>query len=256
MVGAEATFSTYQQFVRRVCLDVGRKEAFIVRPSYARVREALERGEVDVAFVCTGTYLHSLRDKSMRLLVQPVFRDSLDYRCLVIVPAQSSAATLDDLRGAVMAFTDSESNTGCIVPCATMLTRGLDPKSYFRKVVFTGSHDRSIMAVAHSVVDGAAVDSLVWHSALRQDPELARRVRIIWQSEPFGPPPVVVSAMIDPALETSLRKALLAMDKDPAGHEILSELGIERFELPRPQCYETAMTLYEDFERRGGMSWP
>src|SRR3990172_7740525 len=157
MVGAEATFSTYQHFVRRVCLEVGRKEAFIVRPSYARVREALERGEVDVAFVCTGTYLYSLRDKSMRLLVQPVFRDSLDYRCLVIVPAQSSVRTLDDLRGAVMAFTDAESNTGCLVPCATMLTRGLDPKSYFRKVVFTGSHDRSIMAVAHSVVDGAAV---------------------------------------------------------------------------------------------------
>jgi len=61
---------------------------------------------VDIAFVCTGTYVHSLQKKRIRLLVQPEFEEPLEYRCLVIVPAKGKAETLGDLRGKVMAFTD------------------------------------------------------------------------------------------------------------------------------------------------------
>ena len=256
MVSAEATFSTYRRLVQRICRDVGRKEAFIVRPSYATVREALEQGTVDVAFVCTGTYVHSLRKKRIRLLVQPEFEGSLQYRCLVIVPSKSGLEAFDDLRGTVMAFTDPESNTGCLVPTATLLGRGDDPRSFFKKIVFTGSHDRSILAVALSVVDAAAIDALVWESTLREDPSLAGRVRIVWRSEVFGPPPIVVPASIDPALADSLQEALLALDKDEAGRDILSAIGIKRFIVPQPECYQSAVELYERVRERGDLSWP
>ncbi|MDP6547066.1 MAG: hypothetical protein QGH60_24080, partial [Phycisphaerae bacterium] len=60
MVSAEETFITYRRLVQRICRDVGRSDAFIVRPSYRAVREALEQEKIDVAFVCTGTYVRSL----------------------------------------------------------------------------------------------------------------------------------------------------------------------------------------------------
>ncbi len=256
MVSAEATFSTYRRLVQRICRDVGRQEAFVVRPSYTDVREALEQGEVDIAFVCTGTYVHSLRNKRIRLLVQPEFEEPLEYRCLVIVPAKGDAETLADLRGMVMAFTDPESNTGCLVPTATFMNRGDNPKTFFKKVVFTGSHDRSILAVALSVVDAAAIDALVWESKLLEDPLLAEKVRIIWRSEVFGPPPIVVPAGADAALAKSLQEALLALDKDDEGRDILSAIGIRRFVRPRPECYQSAVELYRQLERQGGLSWP
>ncbi|MCP4376836.1 MAG: hypothetical protein GY794_11750, partial [bacterium] len=80
MVSAEETFITYRRLVQRICRDVGRSEAFIVRPSYRAVREALEQEKVDVAFVCTGTYVRSLDNGGIRLLVQPEFADGLEYR--------------------------------------------------------------------------------------------------------------------------------------------------------------------------------
>ena len=256
MVSAEATFSTYRRLVHRVCRDVGRREAFIVRPSYADVREAIEQGNVDVALVCTGTYVHSLRRKRIRLLVQPEFEEPLEYRCLIIVPAKSDSKTIDDLRGMVMAFTDPESNTGCIVPSATLVNRGERPKAFFKKIVFTGSHDRSILAVALSVVDAAAIDSLVWQSKLIEDPSLAQKVRIMWRSEAFGPPPIVVPVSGDAALAESLQEAFLALDKDEEGRAILSAIGIRRFIRPRTEHYQSAIELYNQLERRGGLSWP
>ncbi len=256
MVSAEATFSTYRRLVQRICRDVGRQEAFIVRPSYRDVRKALEQGNVDIAFVCTGTYVHSLANKRIRLLAQPEFVEPLEYRCLVIVPAKGNAETLEDLRGTVMAFTDPESNTGCLVPTATLMNRGNNPKTFFKKIVFTGSHDRSILAVALAVVDAAAIDALVWESKLREDPSLIEKVRIIWRSEVFGPPPIVSPASGDPALAKLLQDALLALNKDEEGRDILSDIGIKRFVRPQPECYQSAVKLYRQLEQQGGLRWP
>ena len=252
MVSAEPTFTTYRRLVQRICRDVGRGEAFIVRPSYRAVREALEREKVDVAFVCTGTYVRSLDNGGIRLLVQPEFVDGLEYRCVILVPHNSQRETFEDLRGATMAFTDPESNTGHYVPSAAVLDKGFDPKSFFRKIVFTGSHDRAIQATAIGVVDAASVDALVWESHIRRTPSLAKRVRVIWRSETFGPPPIVVPAAIPEDLVHSLRSAFLALDKDAEGRRILAEIGIKRFIAPRPEAYESAAKLYAELRRKGG----
>ncbi len=244
MVSAEATFTTYRSLVQRICRDVGRQEAFVLRPSYAEVRRELEQGRIDVAFVCTGTYVYALPQGRIRLLVKPEFEDGLQSRCLFIVPARSRRDALEDLRGAVMAFTDPESNTGCLVPQALLVERGYDPKSFFNETVFTGSHDRSIQSVALGVVDVAAVDSLVWGSSVQQDASLARRARVIWRSEAFGPPPIVVPAGLEAGLERSLRQAFLTLDQDEEGRAILSSIGIKRFVEAHHEDYASAIALY------------
>jgi len=256
MVSAEETFSTYRRLVQRICREVGRREAFVVPRSYADVREKLEHGKVDIAFVCTGTYVHSLRNKRIKLLAQPEFEEPIEYRCLVIVPSKSDAETLADLRGTVMAYTDPESNTGCLVPTATLMAGGHDPKAFFKKIVFTGSHDRSISAVALSLYDAAAIDALIWESKLKKEPSLAGKARIIWQSEVFGPPPIVVPADGDPSLAKSLQESLLALHEDQDGREILSAIGIKRFVQPRPESYRSAVQLHRQIERQGAPSWP
>lgn len=247
MISAEPTFATYRLLVQRICKDVGLREVFVLRPSYAQVRLALERGELDVAFVCTGTYTRAVFGGRIKMLVQPELEEGLDYRSVFLVPARSKVKKLADLRGTVMAFTDPESNTGCFVPTVTLAQRGWRPETFFKKITFTGSHDRSIEAVTRGLVDVASVDSLVWESAKQQDPSLAGRVKVMWQSEAFGPPPIVVPRSLDPELEASLRRAFLALDKDEEGRKILAPIGIKRFVMPRPQDYETAIGFYRRF---------
>ncbi len=143
-----------------------------------------------------------------------------------------------------MAFTDPESHTGCLVPSVTLAERGWEVDSFFGRLVFTGSHDRSINAVAIGLVDAAAVDALVWESAKGQDPSLAERVKVIWASETYGPPPIVVPVGLDQALEDSLLEAFLALDSDEEGQQILSVIGIKRFVPAREEAYQTAAELY------------
>ena len=248
MVCLEDTFSTYKQLIARICRSVGYGEAFVLRPSYAEVRHALEQGEVDVAFVCTGTYVHSLRRGGIKLLVQPEFLEGLEYRSLLIVPQSSSAQRPEDLAGSVIAFTDPESNTGCLVPSAMFADRGIDANKFFEKIVFTGSHDRSIIATGLGTIGVAAVDSLVLDSMTRRNSPHAGRVKVIWESQPFGPPPIVVPVGIDESLEKKLQEAFVTLDQDDQGREILSNIGIKRFIPAREQDYRSVVQLYRRFQ--------
>lgn len=249
MVSAAQTFSMYQQLVQRVCQDAGREEAFVLRPSYSDVRQSLEKGQIDVALVCTGTYVHSLDNQTIRLLAQPVFENGQQYRCLIIVPAESPARSVADLENKVMAFTDPESNTGCLVPSHMLYQIGQDRETFFRKIIYTGSHDRSIVAVARKMVDVASIDSLIWYSKLHSEPNLAEKIRILWQSEPFGPPPIVVPTSIDPVLEQKLQAAFLNLHRDETGRAILSGIGITHFIQPEPESYFSAINLYRELKR-------
>jgi phosphonate transport system substrate-binding protein len=252
MVSAEATFSTYKRLVQRICRDIGRQEVFLISPSYAAVRNDIERGDLDVAFVCTGTYVHARQGGRIKLLVRPEFLGDRDYRCLLIVPAKSDRGSLDDLRGATIAYTDPESNTGCLVPTAVLARRGLDSNTFFKKHTFTGSHDKSIQAVALGLVDVAAVDSLIWLSCLDEDPALADKVKVIWRSPSFGAPPVVVPTTLDAKLVERLRSAFVALDKDEEGREILSSVGIKRFVEAKDEDYQTAIDLLGTLKQMHG----
>ena len=256
MENPKPTFLTYRRLVHWISQRVGRREAFVMLPSYSEMRRELEAGRVDVAFVCTGTYVNALAGNKVRLLVRPEFKPELEYRCLIIVPSQSAVQALPDLRGKIMAFTDPESLTGYLVPSTALIEQGCGTRTFFDEVIFTGSHDRSIQAVAVGVADAAGVDALVWQACLRENPSLRNQVRVLWQSEVFGAPPVVVPQSLERALSDSLRDAFLAMDKDAVGREILSDIGIRRFVLPQREDYQTAIDLYQSLQARGDVPWP
>ena len=247
MWSVESTFSMYHQLVKRICEDVGYRDTFVLRPSYGALLRAMEQGQVDVAFVCTGPYIRA-RPK-FKLLVRPEFEDGLEYFSALIVPASSPAKTLDDLRGATIGFSDPESFTGCIVPCVELADRGLHPKSFFKKVVFTGSHERSIQAVDRGIVDAAAVHSIVWASARREEPSLAEDVKMIWSSDAYGRPPVIVPASVPAPLEIRLKEAFLKLGGDAEGKRILSAIGIARFVRAYEEDYQTAVAVCERFTR-------
>ena len=106
MWGAESTFTLYRQMATHIAAAVGRRETFVVRPSYAKLREMMEAGEVDVALICTGPYVRTLPSGKIKLLVVPVFEDGLEYRSEILVRRDSGVAEVDGLRGRRIAYSD------------------------------------------------------------------------------------------------------------------------------------------------------
>ncbi len=140
-----------------------------------------------------------------------------------------------------------------LIPTYTLAMMGERPESFFRRHIFTYSHDNSIRSVAEKLVDGAAVDSLIWEYLKAEDPKWTAQTRIIYRSTPCGIPPVVVSPGIAPQLKEKLRSAFLNMHNDPRGREILKRIMIDRFTVIEDSAYNSIRQMrafMKDFQSK------
>lgn len=234
---------SYDALARYLGQKLGRPVELVQRRTYSEMNDLIEAMAVDVAFVCTSAYIEGHDSFGMELLAAPQIDGDTVYFSELIVPAASDAQQMADLRGRVFAFTDPMSFSGRVYPISLLQAMGETPSSFFERTFFTYSHEKAIQAVAAGVADGAAVDSLVLDYALRRDPSLAGKLRVIHRSPAFGIPPVVTPPDLPEATKTLLTDLLLGMDQEPAGRQVLAELGIERFVPVEDQVYGSVRAL-------------
>jgi phosphonate transport system substrate-binding protein len=238
MVSPGDTFLSYRELARYVAEQVDLEAELVLRPTYEEVNRLVLSGKVDVAFICTGAYADAAGDPGMLLLVAPIVAGSHQYYSDIIVPPGSPARSLEDLVGARFAYVDELSNSGRSAPRRRLEELGYDPASFFSESIFTGSHDRSIEAVAAGVVDGAAVDSLILDGLRAAKDPGALAVTVQERLGPFGMPPVVVSGRLAAPLREQLRRVFLGLGDTQRGREILAPLRIDGFRVPAPEEYE------------------
>lgn len=239
VISPKETFVLYKDLLNHISAKLGRHVQLVQRETYSEVNHLVRDQELELAFVCSGAYIDGHDQFGMELLAAPVAYGQPVYHSLIIVPATSSARSLEELRGKNFAFTDPLSNTGKLAPTFMLAQLHETPESFFAKFIFTNSHDRSIEMVAGNMVDGAAVDSLIWEYLNDKNPALTSRTRIITKSEPFGIPPVVVPKGLDPELKERLRQVFLNLHKEEAGRQILAKLKIDRFVVLADSQYDS-----------------
>lgn len=76
---------------------------------------------------------------------------------LIVVSSASPHQTLEDLKGTAFAYVDRNSGSGFHYPNRLFKSRGIDPLTFFSRVVFTNSHDQSLHGVKHGHYAAAAV---------------------------------------------------------------------------------------------------
>ncbi|RMF49752.1 MAG: phosphate/phosphite/phosphonate ABC transporter substrate-binding protein [Anaerolineae bacterium] len=245
VISPKGTVESYSPLFSYLSEATGRPVEIVQRRTYAEVNDLVRTGEVDLAFVCTSSYLVGRRDFGMQLLVAPQVQGRTTYQAYLIVPADSPAQSLEDLRGGVFAFTDPISFSGRMVPTYWLQQMGEVPETFFKRTFFTYSHDDAIHAVVRHLADGASIDSLVFDFAVQRDPSLLEQVRIIRKSEPYGIPPVVVGPSVRPQIRSLLQEILLGMADDPQGQAALQALGYDRFVMVDEALYQSAMQVQD-----------
>jgi phosphonate transport system substrate-binding protein len=243
MISPKETFIYYRELLDYIGRNSGHNVQLIQRKTYEEVNELFPKGEIDLAFICTGPYAASREKYGFEALATPQVRGQPFYQSYLIVPKDSSYQRLEDLKGRVFAFTDPDSNTGAMVPRFWLAEMGETPESFFGKTIFTYSHDNSILAVAKGLVDAAAVDGHQWEYFEHFSPAYTSRTRVMRKSQPFGGPPLVASARLQGDTRSNIRELVLSMHNDPEGKRILEKLLIDRFVAPREEWYEPARAM-------------
>jgi phosphonate transport system substrate-binding protein len=219
-----------------------------VASDYAAVIEALRNRTADLAFVHPAGYVLANREAKAIILARNLWHGKSSFTSRIFVRKESGFKTLDDLRGKTMAFVDPASSSGYIYPMVMLIQRGLvknkDPKTFFREVVFAGSHDASMRALLNGHVDAIASFDLAREQYLK-DP--AERERITWVAETPPIPEAGIAARdgLDPAMFARVRAALVQI-RGPAYAVLLKRLyDIDGFEAGDDRDYEPVRAAME-----------
>ncbi|OGW50095.1 MAG: hypothetical protein A2078_13900 [Nitrospirae bacterium GWC2_57_9] len=219
----------YQDVIDYIGEAIGQPVQMVHRRTYDEMDSLLERGEVNVAFICSAPYVKNRQKFGIELLAAPNVNGRPTYQSFIIVHKESPLSSFAELKGRPFAFTDPKSNTGKLYPTYLLKTTGRTPEKFFSRIVYSYSHNKSIEMVAKRLVDGAAVESIVYEHMLKKGSPYAGQTKIIKRSPAYGIPPVVVTKDIDSALKTKLRAAFLGMHNTAVGKTILNAMMIDGF---------------------------
>jgi phosphonate transport system substrate-binding protein len=245
VISPEGTIQSYSPILQYLEEKLNRPIELVQRRTYLEVNDLIERGEVDVAFVCTSAYVEGHDTFGMELLAAPQVNGKTVYNSVLIVSSSSPAKNMSDMRDKVFAFTDPISLSGRVYPTYLVHQLEYTPEEFFAHTFFTYSHDEAIRAVASGVADGAAVDSLVYEFAIARDPSLADKIRVIHRSPDFGIPPVVISPFTRPQVKADIQNLLLGMANDPNAQDALVSIGVESFVVIDDGAYDGVRELID-----------
>ncbi len=249
MITPREGFAYYRKLLNYIGDKFDKEVEFIDEEEYSEINELLRTNAIDVAFVCGGPYVQGHEEFGMELLVAPYAYGGTVYYSYILVHKESPVENMDGLRGKTFAFTDPMSNSGKLVPTYMLARMNETPDSFFERYDYTYAHDKSIQAVAEGIVDGAAVDSLIWEYANSTNPVLTSRTKIIQRSPPHGIPPVVVRTGLDQSTKENLKQVFLNIHKDEKGMEILKGMKIDKFVPVDDSAYDSIREMKRWFSQ-------
>ena len=195
-----------------------------VATSYAAVIEAMGAGKVDIGWLATFSYVLAKEKYDVELLLVVQRFGSPFYRGQIMVRTNSGIDSLKDLKGKSFAFVDPASTSGHLYPKSLLLSKGLDPKNFFGKTVFAGSHNAVVFSIYKGEVDGGAAYDGSRAAVAKSYPDIFEKIKVIAYTKEIPNDTVSVRKELPENLKITLREGLKKISRSPEGSKILKNL--------------------------------
>jgi phosphonate transport system substrate-binding protein len=225
----EKIYKEYAPFIHFLGKKMKVEVKLVMRKSSEEIYDLFKAGSADFARLSAGTYVKMKRTVNLDILAIESDKGSSGYQAYIIVHKDSPIMSFDELRGKSFACVDRLSNSGFRYPAYLAAQRDTKVHEYFSHIIYTGGHDKSIMAVFRKEASGASVASYVFVDESHKNPELKNNIRIIQESPLFTRGPIVANKDLTPKVKEQLKKILLNMHLDEEGRTVLKCMKLERF---------------------------
>jgi len=172
------------------------------------------------------------------------------YCSWIVVRADSSAATLEDLRGARCSISGRNSHSGfnALRGLIAPLARG---GKFFGSVHASGSHAESLVQLGRGDVDVAAIDCVTYALLSRCRSHAIAATRIVGRTIEAPGLPYATRFDADAELVEKLRAGLARAYADPELRPLRDELLIDGLEVLEPRAYNGMAELEAEARRCG-----
>ena len=201
--------ATYRPLANYLATQLNRPVELRTVDSWEGLAKSLAAGETDIALMGPWGYVLANNEAGAQVVSTILYDDKPEYFAIIVTHPNSGIKTLADLKGKTFAFGDKGSTSGYLIPTHYFMTRGINPATYFSKVLYT-KHQAIETQVAQGVLDAGADYNRNRNAMIEQGLIKAAQSVIIWQSAPLPNDAVAVSKTLfaDKALVASLQAVL------------------------------------------------
>ncbi|MBI1281120.1 MAG: PhnD/SsuA/transferrin family substrate-binding protein [Anaerolineaceae bacterium] len=215
--------------------------------------------QVDLAFICGLPYVlytsPHFAHSPIEALTAPVlqherFQNRPIYFSDVIVHRDSPFHSFADLRGCSWAYNEPQSQSGYGITRYWLVQRG-ETNGYFREVVQSGFHQKSIRMVCRREVDASAIDAQVLAIEMRDHPQFAEKLRVI---DSFGPStiqPLAAACRLPKALKQDIQAIFAEIHREATSRAHLDKGFIDHFATVSDADYDDIRAMLTACEQAG-----
>lgn len=216
---AQAMMRASQQVMEQLAAKTGLKVRPFVANDYNGVIEAMRSGKLDVAYLGPFSYVLASQLANAEAFAIPVAKKSgkSSYQSIIISRKDKGPDSVAKLQGKTFAFVDPSSASGHLFPKAGLKGEGVDTDKYFSRVIFSGSHDASILAVANGKVEAASVADPIFQNAIAKGLVKGEDFQVIWRSQEIPESPMAWRKDLDAGTKQKVAAALAEIKGLPWG---------------------------------------
>jgi phosphonate transport system substrate-binding protein len=228
---ASGTSDRWTPFVNYLAKELGVKVTLRIANDYAAVVEGQRAGNIQIAMYGPASYARAyITGAQIEPFAIEVSGDGTKgYYSVLYVKTDAPYKSLQELKGKNLCLVDPNSTSGNNVPRYAMHKMGIDPETFFGKVVYAGSHENAVIGVQQGTCDAAfnwwndEKESNLLRMA-RKNMAKAEDFRIIFKSDLIVNSPMAYLTGLPDSLKAAIRKSVFEFAaKDPAAFEKLYE---------------------------------
>ncbi len=205
----EKNDATYKPLASYLSSKLGRAVELRTVDTWEGLAKSLANGETDLALMGPWGYVLANNEAGAQVVSTILYDGKPEYFALMVTHPESGINSPADLKGKTFAFGDKGSTSGYLIPLHYFMQQGIDPETYFSKVIYT-KHQAIETQIAAGQLDAGADYNRNRTAMIEQGLLKAERSKIIWQSAPLPNDAFAVSKALfqDKTLVTKLQDAL------------------------------------------------
>ena len=212
---------------KRIGADIRLK----VLTRYGNIIDNFVSAGLDGAFFGSFSYVLAHVKLGVEPIARPETADGTStYYGMIMVRKDEGIKTAQDMKGKVFAFVDRATTAGYLLPLAYFKENGIDDyRKFLGETYFAGTHEAAIYDLLDKRADICAAKNTVFTRLAARDKRLTQELVVLARSPDVPENGLAIRNDFDGDIRNELKKALLTMDKDPEGVNVLRQFGAKRF---------------------------